>query len=300
MRKYLLYMLLICQIKLLFGQVSKAERNDCSCVNYLNKGNTLEQENIKGKVLSYKSTVHEIVSYSNKLIYKPDLKRNHVHETFLFDNNGNYNEVMSQYLYLPNGRLEDILTKKEYKYDNDGKNVEVVTYKVKDTVFTLLRKEINVYDSHGNNIEIIKYEKNDLKTKIIIKKEKGAVLQYYYDKDGELVNDIISLKFDKKGNEIERINLNSQNNNVKSIEIKKYDSNNNQIRYSYEGPIGKFECEYKYDDNNNVIEKKCTSKSGTRYNRYEYVYDSYCNWIQKIETIDGKHENVTLRVYEYR
>lgn len=291
---------MICQIKLLFGQISNAKKDDFNCVNYLNKGNTLEQDNIKGKVLSYKSTVHEIVSYSNKLIYKTDFKRNHVHETFFFDDNGNVQKVMAQYLYQPNVQIEDILIKKNYKFDNGGKNVEESTYKVKDTICTLLRKEINVYDTIGNKIEIIEYEKNVLKTKVIRKKEKGAVLEYYHDKDGKLVNDIISLKYDNKGNEIERASLNSQNKKVKSIEIKKYDSNNNQISYSYDGPIGKFECEYKYDGNNNIIEKKCTSKSGTKYNRYEYVYDNYCNWIQKIETIDDKLDNVTLRVYEYR
>lgn len=70
-------MIMICQIKLLFGQISNAKKDDFNCVNYLNIGNTLEQDNIKGKVLSYKSTVHEIVSYSNKLIYKTDFKRNY-------------------------------------------------------------------------------------------------------------------------------------------------------------------------------------------------------------------------------
>ena len=300
MKKYLLFIIMICPITLLFGQISNTKKEDFNCVNYVNKGNTLEEFNIKGKVLSYRSTVHEILSNSDKLIYKTDLKQNHVHETFFFDNNGNVQKVMSQYLYQPNAQIEDILIKKIYRFDNDGKNIEEATYIVKDTTSILLRKEINVFDSIGNKIEVIKYEKNDLKARIVRKKEKGAVLEYNYDADGKLVNDKISLKYDNRGNEIERASLNSENKKVKSMEIKSYDSNNNEIGYRYDGPIGKFECEYKFDANNNIIEKKCTSKSGTKYNRYEYLYDNYCNWIQKIEKIDGKLDNVTLRIYEYR
>lgn len=287
-------------MKLLFGQVSNTEKDELNCGNYINKGNTLGKDNIKGNVLSYKSTVHKIVSYSDKVIYKTDLKRNHVHETFFFDDNGNVQKVMAQYLYDPDVKIEDILIILNYKYDSNGKNIEESTYKVKDTSSTLLRKEINAYDSIGNKIEIIKYEKNVLQTKVIRKKEKDAVLEYYHDKDGKLINDIISLKFDIKGNEVERTILNSQTKKIKSIEIKKYDSTNNEIGYSYDGPIGKFKCEKKYDENNNILENKCTSKFGTKSNHYEYVYDNYCNWIQKIEILDDKPDNITLRIYEYR
>lgn len=291
---------MICQITLLFGQISNAKKDDFSCANNLNKGNTLAEDNIRGKVVSYKSTVHDVVTNSDKIIYKTDLKRNHVHESISFDNNGNVQEVIAHYLYQTNLAIEDQLIKRVYKFDNNGKKIEETTYIVKDTISTLLRKEINVFDSFGSIIEIIKYEKKDLRTSVVRKKEKGAVMEYHYDADGKLVDDIISLKYDNRGNEIERISLNSRTKKVNSIEFKKYDSNNNQIGYRYDGPIGKFECKYKFDENNNIIEKNCTSSSGTKHNLYDYLYDNYCNWIQKIEIIDGKVDNVTLRVYEYR
>ncbi|WP_209391444.1 hypothetical protein, partial [Chryseobacterium sp. RR2-3-20] len=300
MKRYFLFFIIIFQTTALFGQISNTKKDGIDCKNELNEGNTLAESNIKGKVLSYKSTVHEVVSNSDKLIYKTDLKRNHVHETFFFDNNGNVQEVMAQYLYQTNSPIEDQLIKRVYKFDSNGKKIEEATYSIKDTINTLLRKEIYVFDSFGSKNEVIKYEKNDIKTRVIRKKEKNAVIEYQYDSNGKLLDDFISLKYDNRGNEIERINLNSKTKKAKSIEIKNYNSNNNEISYSYEGPIGKFKCEKKFDLNNNIIEKKCTSKSGTKYDRYDYVYDNYCNWIQKIETIDGKLDNVTLRVYEYR
>ncbi len=291
---------MVCQITFMFGQILNSEKERINCENNLNEGNTLANDNLKGKVRSYKSTVHEVVANSDKLIYKTDLRRNHVHETFIFDIYGNVQEVIAQYLYEPNAQIEDILIKNVYKFDSNGKNIEEITYKIKDTITTLLRREINVFDSTGKKIEVIKYERNNLKSRVIRKEEKEAIVEYHYDANGKLVNDIISLNYDGRGNEIERIGLISQNKKVKSTEIKKYDSNNNQIGYHYDGPIGNFKCEYKFDVNNNIIEKKCSSKTGNRYNGYEYVYDNYCNWIQKIETIDGKLDNVTLRVYEYR
>ena len=291
---------MICQITFLFGQISTSKNEENICKNNKNERNTLAEHNIKGNVLLYKSTVHEVLSNSDKLIYKTDLKRNHVHETFFFDKNGNVQEVMTQYLYQPNIQIDDKLIKLIYKFDSNGRNIQEATYIVKDTINTLLRKEINVFDSVGYKNEVLKYEKNDLKTKVLRKKENGVVYEYHYNAEGKLVNDIISLKYDDKGNEIERASLNLLNKKVKSIEIKNYDSDNNEIGYRYEGSIGKFECEYKFDNNNNIVEKKCTSKSGTKYNRYEYIYDNYCNWIQNIEIIDNKIDNVTLRVYEYR
>lgn len=299
MKKYLLFVFIACQISSLFGQVGNIEKNIEICENNLNVSNTLGEQNIKGRVLSYKSTVHKAVLKSGKLIYVSDLKRNHVHEKFFFDNNGNVKEVLAQYLYEANVPIEDMLIKLVYEFNSNGQNIEEATYKVKDSIKTLLRRNVNVFDSAGSKTEIINYEKSNLKTRVIRKKEKDKVLEYYHNADGKTLNYIISLKFDKNGNEIERINLDSVNKTVKSIEFKNYDSNNNEIGYSYEGPIGKFNCEKKYDTNNNIIEKKCSSKSGFKYDHFEYVYDNKCNWIQKIETIDNKIDNVTIRVYEY-
>ena len=299
MKKYLLFLIIIFQTVFLFGQISNTEKIDSNCAYYLNKGNTLAEENIRGKVLSYKSTVHEVLTNSEKIIFETDLKRNHVHESLFFDNKGNVEEAIALYLYQTSSPVKDNLIKKVYKFNINGKKIEEATYKVEDTISLFLRKEINVLDTLGKIIEISKYEKNDLDARIVRKVNKGAVVEYHYDENGKLDANIISLKYDNRGNEIERINSNSLTKKVKSIEIKNYDLNNNQIGYHYDGPIGKFECKYKFDEKNNILEKNCTSSSKTRHNRYDYVYDNCCNWIQKIETIDDKIDNVTLRVYEY-
>lgn len=299
MKKYLLLIFITFTISPLFGQLGNNYKINEKCTNNSNVGNTLAEQNVKGSVLSYKSTVHKAAIKSGKLIHDSDLKRNHVHETFFFDNNGNLKEILAQYLYEANVKIQDNLIKIVYKFNSYGQNIEESTYKVKDSIETLLRSNVNVFDSIGNKIEIIKYEKSDIKTRVVRKKEKDTILEYYYNADGKTINYIISLKYDNNGNEIERINLDSSNKNIKSIEYKNYDSNNNEIGYSYEGPIGKFKCEFKYDTFNNIIEKKCSSKSGFKYDHYKYIYDDNCNWIQKIETIDNKLDNVTIRVYEY-
>jgi hypothetical protein len=275
---------------------------DLICNEPENNGNSIAGKNPRGKVSSCKSTVHQPIMKAGKISYEADLKRNAVHETCLFDSVGNIQEVIGNYLYEGDMASKDGLFKTKYKFNSDEKEIEEATYEVKNETLSFIRKDVNVYDTTGNLIEVIHYDKNEITGKTVRKFDDatGTVIEYYCRPDGSVTPEIISLKYDSQGNELERINSNTQTKKVKSEEFKTYDSNNNRIKYRYEGPIGKFQCVFKYDDKNNVIDKTCLSSSGPHHTRYEYVYDRHCNWTKKTEIVDNIPYSVTIRVFEYR
>jgi hypothetical protein len=170
-----------------------ASKSDLSCNEPPNKGITVAGENPRGKVLSYKSTVHKALTKSGKIFYETGLKRNAVHESCLFDNSGNALEVVGNYLYERNVPVNDQIIKTTYKFNNKGEKIEEATYKVEGTKSLFLRKKISLYDAVGSLIEVSEYEKNEMKGRTVRKIDKGTVVEYYYKADGTLGSGIISL-----------------------------------------------------------------------------------------------------------
>lgn len=273
-----------------------------NCPEPLNKGVSIAGKNPRGKVISCQITVHKALIKSDKVSHDKRLKRNAVHETLLFDQHGNVQEVLGTYLSERDVSTQDKVIKTTYSFDSSNRVMEEATYKVDGSDLVFLRKKVNLYDTIGNLVKILEYQKNE-KTRSIVRKidtNNRTVIEYSYGTDEALASDIISLKYDDRWNELERIELNHRTKNVISTQRKSYDLANNEISYQYEGPISKFECNYVYDEKNNVVDKTCTSPTSTRHNHYEYVYDEHCNWIKRIEFINGIADNVTLRVFEYR
>jgi hypothetical protein len=277
--------------------VKVAKENNAECSDSLNHNNGLARQNLRGKVSSYEQSQHKAILKSGKIGFEKKLANNAVHYSCKYNRLGNSDEYLATYTY---DSQEDGVFKTRNIYNDKNQNTEERIYKIQGTNEKLVRKNVYRFDTANELIETINYiGDSEIKGRVVRKvdKENKTTNELSYDVNGLLVGSV-AIKLDDHGNEVERDTFNPQT-KMHSLEKKKYDSRNNQVGYSYDGEIGKFECVYQYDDKNNETDKMCTSTQKSRHNHYDYVYDTHCNWIQRVEIVNEIPENVTTRSFQY-
>lgn len=234
-----------------FGKIEKIKNNWKNNIQkkYNEKGNVIELNNYKSEgslssMYSYKYNDKENIIELN--IYNSDGSLDIKH-SYKYDNKGNNTEEQ----HTKNGRswLDT------YKYDSKGNIIENKSYNVDGG---LIMTRICKYDENGNKI-------------------KDSELCIF---DKKLSNNY-TYKYDKYGNEIEKIT---------------YDSDSTLIsRWTY-----------KYDNNRNIIEESGflideyePSGSLSRTLIYKYEFDQQGNWIKKIEFENNIPTCIFERKYEY-
>ena len=158
---------------------------------------------------------------------------------FKYDDDGNLSE---ERVYDGNG--EDLLVKIEYNYDGNRNLTEIEYYYPPSGDFTSIKGK---FDESGNLIE-----------------------SRYYDKDGELNG---KYKYDKDGNLSEERN------------------------YDQDGELSS-KTKYKYDNKGNMSSKIFISDYESKVT-YKYEFDKNDNWIKKIIYEEGKPTFIVNREINY-
>lgn len=110
------------------------------------------------------------------------------------------------------------------------------------------------------------------------------------------------IKYDDQGNRIEENGYNSDG-NLSFKYTYKYDDQGNRIEvneYNSDGSIyGR--CTYKYNEKGNRIEENeyDTDDSLSYKYTYKYEYDTYGNWVKRIDFEDEIPRYILEREYEY-
>jgi len=176
----------------------------------------------------------------------------------------------------------------KYKYNQDKYLIEEIFYENDLDGSITNEKYIYEYDNYGNNILREFYSNNIFEYKIIYKYDinRFCISQTQYDKDGVVENEknfkpdnnyndkeqveysgsgkiihTVKYEYDDYGNMISKIKYDSIGNIVES-QTKKYLKNGMVIEeLHYYKIVGENKYTYKYDDNNNLIER-------IKYNEY--------------------------------
>jgi hypothetical protein len=167
----------------------------------------------------------------------------------------------------------------------------------------------------GNVISVSLFEYTDEKllTNQLIYDSKGSVsgtVDYDYNSDGDLSSmtffdpDGVKWKeerLDKWGNLIS-YKLFRENGSLQKEQYLKY-NNNKQIvfeRKSFLSSSFKVST-FKYDDHGNLVEKTSLQENGDSKSklRFDYLYDSNGNWVERVEYLNGIPKNLVERTYDY-
>lgn len=299
------------------------------------KATTWEKDNLKGKVKTFYEISYERDTSENMV--KEDLKSDSIYWKFIaktaseYDKNGNIiaRRWYDEYDYLTGGDT--------YKYNKKQSKIEWERYNVfNDTENFIV---YYIYDNKGNQIKKNIYEKEELVERHTYKYDKkNNLIEYkWFNRDGSL-RFLRTYKYDSNGNQIElnwhEIGSPSHNRytskyNKKGQKIKedldvyskntfvshdtkwiyKYNSKGNLIKvykywfnkkykendYLYETFL------YKYDTNNNEIERTIYDTNGNLERKYtcKYQYDKKGNWTKQTHYVDGVVVEKYERVYEY-
>lgn len=270
-----------------------------------NKKSDLEKDNIKGKV----KYIEESTYFPKGLFCngkEMDIHREYKITKFNRDGNieheiirgyHDYNRRITPlktiiYKYNSRGQKQEcfelkdsIVINDKYIYDSIGNLIEKASY---DRLQELILRIIYRYDSKNNLVEIYRYwNKSDSLTRRYVFKYNDSIaekIHYVFNDKGQVImesynyffteGDCDHYKYDSKGNQISLISY-----------------SNNKIYYR---------SERKYDDNNNLIEKRSydSKDSLSLKHTMEYKYDKRSNWIwQKFLAGDKNNED---RIIERR
>jgi hypothetical protein len=190
-----------------------------------------------------------------------------------------YANIIEQSVYKSDGSL---FLKYLCKYDNKGTIIEMNEFNSNGNLET---KSTYNYNQSGNLIEEIKEIKDNNEVKI-------CRYTYKYDLNGNIAEERII--FDDS----------PQIKVVPTIRLYKYDIRGNKIEVSHidfktSDIIHKKIS--KYDDKNNLIEESTYDRKGSLIDSYSYIYnyDSYDNWVKKIEFKNNIPKFITFQVFEY-
>lgn len=295
------------------------------------KQTDLEKDGLKGKVKSISINHYNAIDKFGRISKSIKLNSDSIEgDIFIkYNNDGFKTDLITckkSYEFDNESKAEKMFIESyNFKYDNQGNNIETYCYKADKT---LNYKEIHLYNENGNEIESSSYESDgNLSTKRVCKYDKnGNIIESSsYKSDGDLSSKLI-FKNDEKGNKIE-LDSYSSDGSLNYKFVYEYDYKGNRIRwesydsdnelysktsYSYylngnkadelynsgDSRYGFFikYSRYKYDDNNNLIEYSDTDK-----NVETYSYDNKGNWIEKI-TYKGEAKIpsiITEQIVEY-
>lgn len=212
--------------------------------------------------------------------------------TFEYDKN---NRISNEKEYFQDSTLSYITF---YKYDFSGNIEEKTRY---DSEKNIIEKVFYEYNINGDKEkEIFNY--NERKWKEIVFNHLGNEIEITrYDTLGA-ISSKRKYKYDDKGNRIESTWFLSDG-NLSSLKKSVYDDNNkliSSIDYNSDGEKNS-EYNYAYDEQGNPIEIKWiyhflnTSETTT----YEYDYDDFNNWINRIEYKDNIPQFIVRRIIGY-
>jgi len=259
--------------------------------------NDLSNFNLKGKVKSFSQESYEVKVRNENIIkgrkidgfnepddiFFSDSYRIH----FKFDENGNKieeNNFNSKgklhnkriYKYNEKGNLfessslfnENETTKQIYHYNTKGKLTKINYYRNEEFFVA----DNYQYDDKGN---LIKYS-----SWVIDPPKLQWQTNYTYNQEGNVIktdddNWVTTYEYDDKGNKIVEKQINKHDNGViKSI--------------------------YRYDEDENVIEKIEQNRTGERQRSFfKYEFDKNDNWTKRITFIFDKPSAISIRKYEY-
>jgi len=259
--------------------------------------NDLSNFNLKGKVKSFSQESYEVKVRNENIIkgrkidgfnepddiFFSDSYRIH----FKFDENGNKieeNNFNSKgklhnkriYKYNEKGNLfessslfnENETTKQIYHYNTKGKLTKINYYRNEEFFVA----DNYQYDDKGN---LIKYS-----SWVIDPPKLQWQKNYTYNQEGNVIktdddNWVTTYEYDDKGNKIVEKQINKHDNGViKSI--------------------------YRYDEDENVIEKIEQNRTGERQRSFfKYEFDKNDNWTKRITFIFDKPSAISIRKYEY-
>lgn len=252
--------------------------------------NTLKEKNLKGDI-----------TILSEFGYKPVIKFGEIQKDSLqyrllsdFDKNGN---IVSEN-WLDSGiRLI-------YKYDSIGKLIEQDNHN-EFKVPSLSSKKKFIYDVNNNLIQKNTYLPDGLIFEKIIYDydENNNNIQskcYKYDFDGkEVLEFMFKSKYDKKGNEIEKVSY-GKNGKKEYTETYKYDEKGLMVEAASDFLMPSKKI-YKYDNSGNILKVNEYSSKGVliREETYEYKFDKTGNWILRIYFINGKPDCIEEREITY-
>ena len=254
--------------------------------------NDLDKGNLNGNLKSYKEYLYE---EKDTLI---DITKGtkYCSRFIIFNKNGN---VTASFQYRFNGKID---AKSNFIYDGNlliEDNSESCFYEINKF------KSIYKYNNYGKLIDNISYNgKLELKfsgeTKTIYNEKGAKIKEEFYNYAG-ILDEYKTFEYDTRGNEI-GIKWYMQNDLV-NITNKKYDEYSNEIESVTISPLTNNEYKrlFKYDSNNNIIEKVIRDseyKTDDIYTYY-YAYDKNENWINKTTSKNDKITSIIERKYEY-
>ena len=196
---------------------------------------------------------------------------------YRYDSQGN--QVEAKY-YKADGSLE---FRYESRYDSQGNQVEEKTY---FSDGSLAERYEYRYDSQGNQVEAKCYKADG---------SQGSWSEYRYDSQGNQVEAKsyfsdgslavrYEYRYDSKGNKVEEkkyiASYDSQGKIFYITDIRRYDSQGNQVEGYFSDGSLEFRSEYRYDSQGNQVEVKSYDHGNLRY---EYRYDSQGNKVEETE-----------------
>jgi flagellar hook protein FlgE len=192
---------------------------------------------------------------------------------------------------------EDLLTLcQHYSYDSNGtkklENKTIYTYEVNPSNTSQLtsRKIKNYYAKYNSTVDIEEYNKDNLRVS-------SSVYRSKFDVDDSKT----TFAYDSRGNKIEE-KFYFTNNELTNHRKYAYNAKNQLVKYEYFRK-DKLWNSYtqKFNAKGDVIEKIWYASDGTveKDMKFSYSYDTNNNWIQKFETVNGKHRLFYTRVYIY-
>ncbi len=277
--------------------------------------NDREKMNLKGPV-----------KYTKKITYNMNLgkKKPNIQEIkeYAFDSLGRIVEYNVEY---PEGKVvqktkkiyEDTLLVKEILSDKNNKPFQTIEYKYDNGKLTE-KKHLLLPTNKIVSKEVYRYDGNKKTAEFYTKKE-GVLQQISYIvsemSDGNIIKETkfspkgdtvytVYYKYDDAGNIINLKNISGTG--KKFLEIKyQYDTLGNRILEVLDNPPSNSvrETKYYYNSNQDLVKKQViqhySNRNDTTTYEYEYKYDKNNNWIEKLESRNGKPWAKSQRTIEY-
>jgi hypothetical protein len=255
-----------------------------SCSQTMSQDNDLLKLNLKGNIKQIKQfTFFAIEKFGE--IQKGELQPNiffpeNKNMILVFDNDGYIKEKQN----FDNAGI--YIDKRKYTYNEQRIIISEIGYDTKENIIYSLK---GIYDAEKMTVKsIIIYSKDySVQTIDYYDNSNSKIKIDWYREDGELSSRTI-FKYDKKGNVIEeniytadgKLYAKSQNIfNKDGYKIEKIYSRKSEQRNDY----------FKYDDFGNIIEEY-SNKLGILVHKYiyKYKYDSQNNWIERVCYLNGE------------
>lgn len=241
-----------------------------SCSDY--KSNDYKELNLKGKVKTQRSFLYDATEKFG------EIEKSRATDADIFD----HLDLLTSnviYEFSTNGGLET--------FANFYKNGEIFQKFISDGL------NIKQYDGYGDLILVFK--SNDLvkPTEINAYRTDGSLylkIKNSYNKNDELIEEVT---YDSDG-DLEETSIYEYENGL--ISKRKNTARSNSWR---DNSFIETTEEYKYNNNNDMVERIISTKSKTSTHTFQYEYDNKNNWIKRTEFKDDRPKYIIDREITY-